>query len=95
MSDGGVATRFKMLTYYRVRSAFEPDRALPSNIIWDFQTGFNYLKYRFYEKAFTSQKGEIPNRLTTFFLDTPGAFLYIPLLIPKTYTVYEIIILPK
>jgi hypothetical protein len=29
-----------------------------------------------------------------FFLDTPGAFLYIPLLIPKTYTVYEIIILP-
>jgi len=30
-----------------------------------------------------------------FFLDTPGAFLYIPLLIPKTYTVYEIIILPK
>jgi hypothetical protein len=30
-----------------------------------------------------------------FFLDTPGAFLYIPLLIPKTYTVYEIIISPK
>jgi hypothetical protein len=30
-----------------------------------------------------------------FFLDTPGVFLYIPLLIPKTYTVYEIIILPK
>jgi hypothetical protein len=27
-----------------------------------------------------------------FFLDTPGAFLYISLLIPKTYTVYEIII---
>jgi len=30
-----------------------------------------------------------------FFLDTPGTFLYIPLLIPNTYTVYEIIILPK
>ena len=30
-----------------------------------------------------------------FFLDTPGAFLYISPLIPKTYTVYEIIILPQ
>ena len=30
-----------------------------------------------------------------FFLDTSGAFIYIFLLIPKTYTVYEIIILQK
>jgi len=27
LPDGGVAIRFKMLTYYRVRSAFEPDCA--------------------------------------------------------------------
>jgi hypothetical protein len=40
------------------------------------------------------QKEEVSNRLATFFLDTPGAFLYIPLLIPKPYTVYELIILP-
>jgi hypothetical protein len=33
MSDGGVAIGFKMLTYYRVRSAFKAVRALPSNII--------------------------------------------------------------
>ena len=32
-----VAIRSKMLTYYRVRSAFESNPALPSSIIWAFE----------------------------------------------------------
>jgi len=40
MSDGGVAIRFKMLTYLRVRSACEANRALPANMIWEFETVF-------------------------------------------------------
>ncbi len=35
---GYVAIRFKMLTYSRVRSAFEANRAVPSNKIKDFET---------------------------------------------------------
>ena len=31
--NGCVAIRFKMLTHLRVRSAFQPPRALPSNKI--------------------------------------------------------------
>jgi len=46
MLDGCVATRFKMLTYSRVRSAFETDRALPSNIIWGFKANSKRLKNR-------------------------------------------------
>jgi len=33
LPDGCVVGRFKMLTYYRVRSAFEAAQALPSNKI--------------------------------------------------------------
>jgi hypothetical protein len=33
MPDGGVVKRFEMLTYWRVRSAFKPFYALPSDII--------------------------------------------------------------
>jgi hypothetical protein len=43
MSDGCVAKRFKMLTYYRVRSAFKALHALPSNMIWAFQATSFYL----------------------------------------------------
>jgi hypothetical protein len=46
MPDGCVAIRFKMLTYLRVRSAFETNRALPSNIIWDFKANSKSLKNR-------------------------------------------------
>ena len=40
MSDGCVTSRFKMLTYYRVRSLFEAAQALPSNMMCGFQTRF-------------------------------------------------------
>ena len=46
MPDGCVAIRFKMLTYLRVRSAFEPNRALPSDIIWGFKANSKSLKNR-------------------------------------------------
>ena len=36
LPDGCVANRLKMRTYYRVRSAFEPNRALPSKKICNF-----------------------------------------------------------
>jgi hypothetical protein len=36
MLECGVTIRFKMLAYYRVRSAFESNRALPSNMIRTF-----------------------------------------------------------
>jgi len=38
MSDSGVATLFKMLTYLRVCSAFSSGRALLSNMIRGFET---------------------------------------------------------
>lgn len=38
MSDACVVIRFKMLAYYRVRSAFESNHALVSNIIWGSKT---------------------------------------------------------
>jgi hypothetical protein len=44
MPDGCVTIRFKMLTYLRVRSAFETNRALPSNIIWYFKANSKSLK---------------------------------------------------
>ena len=44
MADGGVAIRFKMLTYYRVRSAFKPDCAVPSTMIDDLEATFNLTK---------------------------------------------------
>jgi hypothetical protein len=46
MPDGCVPIRFKMLTYLRVRSAFETNRALPSNIIWGFKTNSKGLDNR-------------------------------------------------
>ena len=46
MPDGCVAIRFKMLTYLRVRCAFETNRALPSNMIWDFKANSTSLKNR-------------------------------------------------
>jgi len=44
MSAGGVAIYFKMLTYWRVRSAFEANRALPANMIWEFETVLSLIK---------------------------------------------------
>ncbi len=41
MSDSYVATRSKMLTYYRVCSAFESACALPSNMIWGSEAASN------------------------------------------------------
>jgi hypothetical protein len=41
------------------------------------------------KKVLHPPKAEIPNLIATFFLDTPGAFLYISLFISSTYTVYE------
>jgi hypothetical protein len=38
VSDGCVATRLKMLTYYRVCCAFDSTCALPSNTILGFET---------------------------------------------------------
>jgi len=38
VSDGCVATRLKMLTYYRVCCAFDSTCALPSNTTWGFET---------------------------------------------------------
>jgi hypothetical protein len=38
MSDGSVAIGSKMLTYWRVSSAFDANRALPANMIWEFVT---------------------------------------------------------
>lgn len=38
MSEACVVIRFKMLAYYRVRSAFESNHALSSNIIWGSKT---------------------------------------------------------
>jgi hypothetical protein len=35
---GGVANRFKMLTYLRVCSAFESVCALPLSVIYNFET---------------------------------------------------------
>jgi hypothetical protein len=40
--DDGVPIRFKMLAYYRVRSAFEPNRALSSSKIWAFKASSIY-----------------------------------------------------
>jgi hypothetical protein len=40
MLNSCVALRFKILTYYRVRSAFETSRALLLNIIWHSKTDF-------------------------------------------------------
>jgi hypothetical protein len=44
--DGCVIIRFKMLAYYRVRSAFEANKALPSKKIYTFKTSFglNFFK---------------------------------------------------
>jgi len=36
--DGYVVPQIEMLTYYRVRSAFNPRCALPSNLIRNFET---------------------------------------------------------
>jgi len=44
MSDGCVTSRFKMLTYSRVRSAFEATQALPSNMICGLKTRFDSIK---------------------------------------------------
>jgi hypothetical protein len=41
MADGCVTIRFKMLTYYRVRSAFKPNCALPSAIREGFEATSN------------------------------------------------------
>jgi len=40
LPDSCVANRFKILTYYRARSVFEPVCALLSNKIWQFQNSF-------------------------------------------------------
>jgi hypothetical protein len=40
MPDGCVTSRFKILVYYRVRSVFKPARALPSNMICNFENSF-------------------------------------------------------
>ena len=40
MSECCVARRIEMLTYWRVRSAFNSPDALPSNIIYAFETSF-------------------------------------------------------
>jgi len=37
-SNGCVVPRIEMLTYYRVRSAFNPRDALPLNVIYNFET---------------------------------------------------------
>jgi hypothetical protein len=34
--NGCVVPRIKMLTYWRVRSAFNPRDAFPLNLIWNF-----------------------------------------------------------
>jgi hypothetical protein len=44
MADGGVAIRFKMRTYYRVRSAFKPDCVVPSTMIGGIDAAFNLFK---------------------------------------------------
>jgi hypothetical protein len=44
MADGCVTIRFKMLTYYRVRSSFKPDCALPSTIIEGLEATSNLTK---------------------------------------------------
>ena len=46
MLDSFVACRFKMLTYYRVRSAFEAPRASLLNMICNFGTGSTYKVYQ-------------------------------------------------
>jgi hypothetical protein len=46
MPDSCVAIRFKMLTYLRVRSAFETNRALLSNITRGFKANSKSLKNR-------------------------------------------------
>ena len=38
LSDCCVVSWFKMLTYWRVRSAFEPPHALLSNKTWQFES---------------------------------------------------------
>jgi hypothetical protein len=43
LPDGCVAIRFIMLTYCHVRSAFEANRALPSNKIQAFKIIFGFL----------------------------------------------------
>ena len=48
MSDGCVTSRFKILAYYRVRSAFEATQALPSSIIYGFKSRFNSIKDAYY-----------------------------------------------
>ena len=40
MLDSGVAPRIEMLTYWLVRSAFNPRGALLSSAIWYFETTF-------------------------------------------------------
>ena len=40
MADSGVARRFKMLTYWRVRSAFKTSGALLSTIKWPLTANF-------------------------------------------------------
>jgi hypothetical protein len=40
-----------MLTYYRVRSAFEPKRALLSEKIWGFKSDSGVLKTKKYESG--------------------------------------------
>jgi len=62
MSDGCVTSRVKMLTYYRVRSAFEATQALPSNMICGFKTRFgSFLKHlsRIVLKAVFSRRRRI------------------------------------
>jgi hypothetical protein len=46
MPDGCVTIRSKMLTYLRIRSTFETNRALPSNIIWGLKANSKSLKNR-------------------------------------------------
>jgi hypothetical protein len=56
--DGCVASQLKMLTYYRVCSAFSLPRALPSNLIQIFEIASSkiFLKYDPDREEFLKEK---------------------------------------
>jgi hypothetical protein len=56
MPDNCVANRFKMLTYWRVRSAFESVCALFSNIIWGSKTNLCNLHFHLWERLPAARK---------------------------------------
>jgi hypothetical protein len=59
--EGCVAIRFKMLTYKRVRTAFETDRALPSSKI-------EWLRKQFY---LVSKQNRIPKNIAGISFEVP------------------------